>query len=238
MAVSGRCRNAAPVTAEVAARCLGRRRCPRPRRRTQGWSGADLQLPVALSGLHVDHVDSREAGVIELSKQAIFRRDQMVGEFFDDVADVTEFDQPDDAAVQAQDAVHPREIPICERLIEWQRGDQRVVRGACELETHILSLAGRTAPRRSSMTFVKKSSWLCGNPSIKAYGAGGDAIARHGCAAGKQRGAPPLGSSTDTKASTPGHGKSKWLWVPVILAAVGGATMFTDDGPNDRSQTA
>jgi hypothetical protein len=42
----------------------------------------------------------------------------MVGEFFDDVADVTELDQPDHVAVQAEDAVHPREIPIGERLVE------------------------------------------------------------------------------------------------------------------------
>ena len=70
---------------------------------------------------------SRKPSVVEFSKQAILPFDQVVREFFDDVADVIEFDEPHHVAVQAQNAVHPREIPIGECPVEWQGGNQRVV---------------------------------------------------------------------------------------------------------------
>ena len=106
------------------------------------------QQPVAPTralGDDADDDDRRQAILDEPAQQAVLALGEVVGELLDDVrravAVVAELDEADDVAVQAEHAVHVRQVPVLEVDGERQRPELRMVGGIGELQPHADSLA-------------------------------------------------------------------------------------------------
>ena len=82
---------------------------------------------VGLPGDGGDDLSCRQAIVFELVEEPIFPLDEMVRQLFDHVADIAEFDQTDDMAMESEHTVHARQRPVGQPLGEWQAADQRMV---------------------------------------------------------------------------------------------------------------
>ncbi len=109
------------------------------------------QQAVAVAGSLGDdgHDDHRRQAVLdETAQQAVLTAGQAIGELLDDVrrtlGAIAELDEADDMAVQAEHAVHVREVPLGEVGGERQRPEVRMVRRIGELQAHTAILpAGR-----------------------------------------------------------------------------------------------
>ena len=107
-----------------------------------------ISRPSRLAGTVGDdgHDDDRRQAVLdETAQQAVLTAGQAVGELLDDVrralAALAELDEADHVAVQAEHAVHVREVPLGEVGGERQRPEVRMVRRIGELQAHTAILA-------------------------------------------------------------------------------------------------
>ena len=82
----------------------------------------------------------RQAVLDEPAQQAVLALGEVVGQLLDDVrravAVVAELDEAHDVAVQAEHAVHVRQVPVVEVDGERQRPEVRVVGRIGELQPH------------------------------------------------------------------------------------------------------
>ena len=92
-----------------------------------------------------DDDDRRQAVLDEAAQQAVLPPGQVVGQLLDDVGRalgaLAELDEPHDVAVQAEHAVHVRQVPVVEVGGERQRPEVRMVRRIGELQAHTAILA-------------------------------------------------------------------------------------------------
>ena len=87
-------------------------------------------------GLLAPGTDVRTYTLDVSSEQAVFALYQVVGEFLDDIADVAEFDQSYDVAMEAEHTVHTGKVPVRQPLVERELGDLWVIGRACQLHSH------------------------------------------------------------------------------------------------------
>ncbi len=64
---------------------------------------------VGLAGDGGHDLSCGQAIVFQLMQEPILPLDEMVGQLFDDVADIAEFDQTDDMAMESEHAMHARQ---------------------------------------------------------------------------------------------------------------------------------
>jgi hypothetical protein len=100
-------------------------------------------VAVGFPGEHRDHLGGGQAVLGQLAQQAVLAKGELVGELLDHVRGGAELDEADDVAVQAEDAVHRRQVPVLERRAERQRRHLRVLRGIGQLQTHEHSVPER-----------------------------------------------------------------------------------------------
>ena len=101
------------------------------------------EQPVAVVGARGDdrHDECRRQPVVgQLAQQAVLAQRQVVGELLHDVGRPVplraELDEAHDVAVQAEHAVHVRQVPIVEVDRERQQPEVRMVRRIGELQPH------------------------------------------------------------------------------------------------------